>query len=158
MRNIILTIVILTLFIPVKFTIASESLYPSGYNLSSQYDLSDSAITTADTLLITRTVQNNESFAISGLYFSENLPPEFSLIGYSIKLDGNDIAYQFAEYISLSVVDGFAAYEWVVDDPDGSPQNVVYPGQTLIFELRLVCANIGEYQLPFHAAVFSGGS
>jgi len=151
-------IVMLMLLIPVKFTIAAETLYPSGYNLSSQYDLSDSAITIADTLSITRTVRNNESFAVSGLYFSENLPPEFSLIDYSIRLNGNNIADQFAENIRPSVVDGFTTYEWVVDDPDGSPQNVINPGHSVVFELRLICGNIGIYQFPFHATAFSGGS
>jgi hypothetical protein len=158
MRNIILIIVLLTLFIPVNFTMASETLYPSGYNLASQYGLSSSNITTADTLLITRTVQNNESFAVSGLYFSENLPPEFSLIGYSIRLNGNNIANQFTANITPLIVNGYTTYEWVVDDPDGNPQNVINPGQTLVFELRLVCASIGEYQLPFHTAAFSGGN
>lgn len=137
---------------------ATETLYPSGYNLSSQYDLSDYAFTIADTLLITRTVRNNESFPISGLYFSENLPPEFSLIDYSIRLDGNDIAIQFMENMAPAVVDGYTTYEWVVDNPGGSPQNVINPGQSIVFELRLICANIGTYQFPFHATAFSGGS
>ncbi len=158
MRNIILIIILLTLFIPVNFTLASEILYPSGYNLGSQYAISSYDITTADTLLITRTVQNNESFALSGLYFSENLPSEFSLIGYSIRLNSNDIANQFTANITPLVFNGYTTYEWVVDDPDGYPQNIINPGQTLVFELRLVCAGIGDYQLPFHAAAFWGGS
>jgi len=148
----------LTMLIPVNFTFAAETLYPSGYNIISQYYLSDYAITITDTLIITRTVQNNESFALSGLYFSDNLPPEYSLVGYSIRLNGNNISNQFAANIAPSIVAGFATYEWVVDDPDGNPENIINPGQSLVFELRLHCGNIGEYQLPFHTTAFLGGS
>ena len=72
---------------------ADESLYPSGFNITAQYTSSAGKLAITDTLVITRTIANNESFDIHDLYFSENIPPEFEAVAYSAKIDNIDIEY-----------------------------------------------------------------
>jgi hypothetical protein len=115
-------------------------------------------LTTGDTLIITRTIQNNESFTLEGLYFSDNIPSEFTLSDHSINLNDNDITILFNDNIAPSIIDGYNTCDWVVDDPDGNPQNRVNPGDILVFELKLTCGIVGDYQLPFHATAFTGGN
>ena len=150
---------ILTIFIFSGAAIlASESLLPTGYNLLSGYDLNTSEITPGDTLVITRTLDNNESFALSGLYFSENIPSQFSIVSYSIKLNGVDIPVQYSSNLSPSIINGYNYCEWLVDSPNGYPTNNIYAGQTLIFELKLTCQTPGNYSLPFHSSSFYGNN
>jgi hypothetical protein len=158
MSKITLIIITLTLILPVNIAFTAETLYPSGYNITSQFELSGTDISTGDTLVVTRTIINNESFALDGLYFSDNLPSEFTLTEYAIKLNGNNITTTYTANISPPIVPGYNTCEWVVDDPDGDPQNLVYPGDILTFEMKLVCFTAGDYQLPFHAAAFVGGN
>ncbi|MCP4584110.1 MAG: hypothetical protein GY839_21055, partial [candidate division Zixibacteria bacterium] len=146
MSKITIIIVVLSLIMPVNLAFSAETLYPSGYNIVSQCQLSGSDISTGDTLVITRTVQNNESFALDGLYFSENIPSEFTLTEFVIKVNSNDITPLFSNNISPSIVIGYNTCDWVIDDPDGDPQNLIDPGNILVFELKLTSSVVGAYQ------------
>ncbi len=131
-------------------------MYPGGYNIDCQYDLSASSLPANDTLVLIRTISNNESFGLTGLYFSENLPTEFEIIEHSVKINGSDISDQFTGNISPSVVNGYNTCEWLIDSPSGNPVNVIYTGQELTFEFKVICNTPGDYQLPFHTSSFYG--
>ena len=134
---------------------AAETIYPSGYNLICEYQLSDQSLSTEDTLIITRTFVNNESFTVGGLYFSENMPAEFDLVDYSITRNGSDLTCEFDD-TKGPVVAGNRSYYWVVDDPDGSVQNAINPGDIIVLTARVRCTTPDDYTLPIHTAAFYG--
>ncbi|MEW5924134.1 MAG: hypothetical protein AB1746_09115 [Candidatus Zixiibacteriota bacterium] len=139
---------------------AAETLYPGGYNISSGYAVSAYNITTSDTLVITRTVRNNESFSITGLYFSENIPPQLQVAAHAIAINGAGINYQYQANLTDSIVGGYDSYYWVVDDPESpaTVQNTLSPGDSLSFRLKLTAMLAGQYQLPLHTTVFYGNN
>lgn len=152
----IFSIILLILIIPIT-SLNAESIYPSGNNVSCQYLLSSQSITTTDTLIITRTLTNNSSFSLSGLYFSDNFPGNFSLIDYSIKLNGVDISYQFEDSVE-SIFSGNNYYYWIIDNPDGSIEKSINQGDSLTFTMKLICNQIGSYVFPLHTSTFYGNS
>ncbi|UCD93449.1 MAG: hypothetical protein JSU69_06655 [Candidatus Zixiibacteriota bacterium] len=138
---------------------AEETIYPAGHNFVCQYDVSDTIITAFDTVLITRSLANNDTFSIAGLYFSENIPPHFTIVSYSIRENGEEIEHLFQDENDHSVVDGCTTYYWVVDEPGAlaTVENDVNPGEHVDLELKLVCNSAGVYILPLHTTVFYGG-
>lgn len=135
-----------------------DVIFPSGYSVVSYYEVSDFALSTQDTLTISRSLANNESFPLIGLYFSENLPPEFEILSYLITLNGSNISQSFQEFSPEPIIPGFRAYYWVFHDPfaSDSVQNEIDPGDSVALELRLICSTSGEYLFPFHTTVFYG--
>ncbi len=136
----------------------AETLYPSGYNIACDYSLNSQSLETGDTLVITRTIANDEYFELTGLYLSDNLPSEFSIVSHSVRINNDDISDQFQSNISPSVVDGYNTCEWLVDDPEGDPNYFINTLQSLTLELKVTCETPGEYQLPFHACSFYGNN
>jgi hypothetical protein len=139
---------------------AEETLYPAGYNISSEYICSDFSVGPADTLVITRKLINSESFHLTGLYFSETLPLQFVIIAHSILLNGNALEYSFPPPLTDSVIRGYDTYYWIIDDPDssGGIQNELAPGDSLVFELILSSVITGNYEFPLHTSVFYGNN
>ena len=133
-------------------------MYPAGFDIQTQYALSDLSVATSETLTVTRTIVNNESFQITGLYFSENLPEELKVISYSIAVNGADVSYIYYNALSSSILDDFETYRWIVDEPGGTgqPQNALAPGDSLVFQLNLASAVAGQFALPFHTTTFFG--
>lgn len=148
-------IILLMLILPV--TPAAETLYPSGANIILQYNLSAQSINVGDTLTISRVLVNNESYPISGLYFSENIPSEFGLVDQSVTVNGGDINYEFDGSLG-SMFPGNRCYYWIVDDPDGSIQNYINPGDSVVVTIRLTCSEAGNYLLPLHTGSFLGNT
>ena len=152
-------IIVSTVLLLIFQAAAGESLYPSGYNLSSQYSVNSNTIEVGDTLVIIRTVKNNDAFGISGLYFSENLPPQFNPAEETIKINGSDIVFKRYGPLRDLIRPLYDNYTWVIDDPDGgSVNNVLNPGDSIEFELKLICDSSGEYILPLHTSVFYGNN
>ena len=139
---------------------AAETVYPGGYDIASGYDVSAYNITTSDTLVITRTILNNESFSVTGLYFSENIPPQFQVAAHAIAINGAGIDYQYQAGLADSIIGGYDSYYWVVDDPESpaAVQNTLSPGDSLSFRLKLTATSAGQYQLPLHTTVFYGNN
>ena len=153
MRQILLTILLLcALSLPLA---AAETLYPSGYNLISDYNLSTQTIGPGDTLVITRTIINNESFPLTGLYFSENVPAEFELVDHAIARNGDAVACQFSSIDNL-VQAGKVNLNWLVDDPAGSVNNTLAAGDELVLTAHFTCASEGSYSFSMHSSVFYG--
>lgn len=139
---------------------SEESLYPTGYNISCQYELSDSTVAVSDTFTVTREIVNDETFPLRGLYFSENLPSEFEVVYHSVKVNGADIRYSFSGPFENPIFDTYESYYWIIDDPDSSAGilNSISPGDTVVLEIRITCSIIGEYFLHGRTAVFHGGT
>lgn len=152
----IIAIILLLLICISGALLAEEVLYPSSYNIMSYYSLSALSFSPNDTLTITRTITNNEAFNLSGIYFLENLPLQFNMVAYTIKLNGVNISHFYDNNVTPSIISGYRTLEWVVDDPDGNSHNIINPGGKLVLELKIVCTQTGQYQLPFHTAAFIG--
>jgi len=152
-------IVSIMLLIPVLplYAFPAETLYPAGYNLLSQYELSSQSLSPGDTLIITRSVINNELFPISGLYFSENFPAEFNLVEYSVTKNGSEITHLFDSTISSTFADN-DCYYWIIDDPEGSVHNIINPGDNIVLIIKLTCSLTGIYSFPMHTGAFYGNS
>ena len=135
----------------------AESFYPSGYSIVSLYEVNSQSLYTNDTLIITRTIVNNESFPVSGLYFSDNFPPHFNLIDYSLANNHNILDHTFDETVN-SLFTGYNCFYWIIDDPSGSVQNIINPGDSLVLSLRLVCSLADNYMFPLHTSTFYGNS
>lgn len=156
MKAVVIIRVLLILAVSSMFLSAQEVVYPSGYDITSQYLLYDGSVDIDDTLIIHRTIVNSELFTLTGLYFSENLPPEFEVADQSIEINGSSVDYLFSGPIYNLEIQEFDTYVWLVDSPleqDGI-DNEVLPGDTVVFRLGIISSNIGMYTLPFHATVF----
>ena len=129
--------------------------YPSGYNFDNQYLINSRTVSTTDTIVITQTFSNNESFTVNGFYFSENIPANFILHSQTLTLNGNSFSYSFDNSQISEFVDN-NCYYWVIDDPSGVVQNSINPGDAILLEIKLTCDIAGNYVLPMHTNSFYG--
>ena len=135
-----------------------ETVYPEGYNITSDYQLSDSLLSVSDTLIISRTIVNNESFDLTGFYFSDNFPPAASIIDYNLQLEGVLVTPAFTGGHVNVIVSGCDAYWWQIDEPQ-NPDGVHYtvaPGETVTLTVRLLFDSVGTYSFPLHTTAFRG--
>lgn len=154
-RSAVLALMILA--ISVK---ADDSVYPAGSSITSRYTLSDTVVDYPEMVTISRTIVNNESFPLTGLYLSDNLPPGLSAIGYSIQINGSSTGSAFFDANPNEIINGCNSYYWVVDDPANASgiHDTLYPGDSLVCQLSIAPDSAGLYQLPLHTAVFYGNS
>ncbi len=148
---------IIVIIILVPFMGFAEILFPTGYNFLNQYNINTQSISSDDTLIITRTIVNNESFSLTGLFFSEHIPEEFNLIDHSVTKNGNSISYIFDNTIFPSYPDNNCFY-WIVDDPNGEILNSINPGDNLTLITKYTCSVNGNYTFPLHSSSFYGNS
>jgi hypothetical protein len=143
-----------------RFALAQEIIYPSGYSISSSYELSSTDFSIRDTLLVTWTVANNEGFDLTNMYLAENLPIEFTILTYSVQISGSPVSHFFSGPISGEVAPSFNAYRWAIDLPaqGDSLNRPLSPGETLILRYAAVCSTDGEYFLPFHTLCCYGNN
>lgn len=137
---------------------SQETIYPGGTNISINYLTSETNIRFGDTLILTRTITNNESYSLSNLYLSENLPPELNLDSFSLKISGADIPTNYIGPLEDEVEPGYFTSYWMIDDP--SPEDtlnrLLAPGETLTLEYFITCSAVGVYLLPFHTTCYYG--
>jgi hypothetical protein len=157
-RNVCFAFAVLVIVFYPGFLYPQEVLYPAGYEIISTYQLSETNISLLDTLIIQRTIVNNEAFPLDGLYFSDNLPPAFCLISYFGTVNGDSVSIQFSGGLEGFVMADCIFYEWVLDKPDstGGINNKINPGDTAVLEVRLISDSIGSFVFPLHAAPFYG--
>jgi len=159
MDKICVVILILALIPGVSANIsANDTVYPSAYDIHGSYLLSSDRVAVSDTFRITRSIKNDESFGLSGFYFSENLPPEFEIVEQNLRVNGLDSGFMFIGPISSHIVEGSSAYYWVIDSRGNlaGADYSIYPGDSISLELKITCDDIGRYTLPNHAAAFYG--
>lgn len=137
---------------------AQETLFPNGYNITVDYDISSTAITVDDTLLILRTVRNNESFALSDLYVAENLPFEFEIIYSAMQVDSLPVVYYYSGPLPNQIRPDCNSYRWLLDHPPPADSVIrsLQPGEILNVGYAVVCSQPGTYTLPFHTVCCRG--
>jgi len=139
-------------FIILEYSEAQETVYPAGHNIVATYELSSTDLEIVDTLLVTRTITNNESFGLANLYLAENLPFEFGILSYSLEIDGAPIPHAYLGPFGGEIFSSCNSYRWVIDDPSPSDttNRVLMPGELLVLEYAIACTTVGNYVLPFH--------
>ncbi|HDL03950.1 MAG: hypothetical protein DRP46_05005 [Candidatus Zixiibacteriota bacterium] len=136
----------------------ADDIYPPGTNIICRYSTDRTEYTSGDTMLIIRSLVNNESFSLTGLYMSDNLPPEFTLISCNLRINGVDIDHHFTGISQGLVIGFYDTYYWVVDSPDDSlgAFNLIDPGDSLSLEILVMLPDSGLYLLPLRTTVFYG--
>lgn len=131
---------------------AQETIHPAGYNINSSYAFSVTQVYTGDTLTINWSVVNDEDFGISDLYLTENLPSDFTLISYSLSIDGSAISHYSWGPLPGEIYVDYDAYRWAIDIPDSgdSLNRVLAPAESLSLTIEVSCSETGEYIFPFH--------
>ncbi len=139
--------------------IAQESLYPPGANINITYNISSTSFEINDTISVTRSITNNETYSLSNLYITENLPPEFQLIQQSLKINGIDVSFNRDGPTLGGELTGYNLYQWIIDYPGSTspPNRLLAPGERLDLEYVIVVGSPGNYTLPFHTVCFYGG-
>ncbi len=137
-----------------------ETIHPNGPNLDSRYTISDTTIALGDTLTIVRTLTNNESYPLTGVYLTDNLPNVFSIIDQTVTVDGSPVAYIADGPSANPVLPGFYDYRWTIDSPESteSLSRPLDPGEVLEVRYRAVSNDIGYFPLPLHATVMYGNA
>ncbi len=132
--------------------LAQETVFPAGHNIDAAYSLSAFDLSVDDTLLITRSIANHESFSLPNLYMADNLPPQFSIISYSLEIDGVPASHSYTGSLGGEVIPSCDSYRWIIDEPSPSDTSnrPLLPNETLTLEYAVVCAVIGSYTLPYH--------
>ncbi len=135
---------------------ADDYLHPSGNDVVSTYSISDSVATFGDTIIITRTMTNNEFFMISGLTLSDHIHSDFQIINLTVKIDGTPVDFIFSGAQANLIYQDYNTYHWTLDSPvDGEPvNNLLRPGETLTIQYKAVSTDIGNYAFPLHTSSF----
>jgi len=133
---------------------SAETVYPAGSAIDADYQLSGTTLSTGDTLVIFRSVANGESFALTGLYLSEHLPPQMTVVGESVTINGAPAAAVDSVLPPGTLLSGYSSYYWLVDTPSGGVD--LNPGDSLSLEIRVVCPVEGSYNLPLHTTTWYG--
>ena len=135
---------------------ADDYLHPSGYNIVSSYSINDSVTTFGDTIIITRTITNNEYFNLSGLFLSDHIPSIFQIIDQTVEIDESPVDFIFSGAQNDLIYPGYSTYHWTLDSPiDGElVNNLLHSGENLTIRYWAVSTDIGNYTFPLHSACF----
>ncbi len=150
--------VIVLLFILALSSQAADSVYPATSLVTVEYLWSSQTPAAGESVDIIRILKNNESFPLTGLYFSENLPPEISIDSYIVTVNDSAVNSDYTGPLPDDIENGFDCYRWLIDSPDPiSPYQVTLnPGDSIILTTTVSCSTEGSYQLPFHTVSFYG--
>ena len=149
---------VVALFILALTSQAADSVYPATSQVTVEYLWSNPSPAAGQPVDIVRVLKNNESFPLTGIYFSENLPPEISVDSHDVTLNGNPVNSDYSGPIPDEIESSFNCYRWLIDSPDSlSPYQVTLnPGDSIILTSSVTCFTEGSYQLPFHTVSFYG--
>ena len=136
----------------IKPSQAQETIWPSGYNITASYVLSQSQFSVDDTLIVTRIIVNNEDFDLANSYIEENLPASFSILTSTLTIDSSPVDYFYCGATISEVVPGYNTYRWAIDLPasDTNYNRKLYSGETLALEYSVICREPDDYELIFH--------
>ena len=140
---------------------AQETVYPAGTNVTVKYGLNRTALTTADTLIVTRTLVNKTSYPITGLYFSDDFASQYRVVSQVVTVNGVSVAATLTGPDYGQVTSGFSNYRWVIDSPipGENRHRTIAAGDSVSLVVKIVCSIAGTYSLPLHATVcFGNGS
>lgn len=156
MRYIFAPIIICALALTAPPTHTQEPGFPTGYNVTSTYTLSDTVLSSADTLTALRTLTNDESFPLTDLYFSETLPPELAIIEASATINGAPVPVIQHGPLASDIVAGYNTWRWILDSPDHAVSRSISPGEQVQLTYRIAASDIGRFSLPLHTVVAYG--
>jgi hypothetical protein len=158
LKKLVTIVYLLVFFVACNEAYCDEPIYPAGYNILCQRSVSQSVFSTLDTLVVTGSIVNNESFSLSGLYFSENLPDDFMIAAQAVAINGYQAEYEFSGPLGDYIFPGWNTYYWILGDPsNGGAYNVeVKPGEDAVFTIKLICSQPGQYSFPLHTVSFYG--
>jgi hypothetical protein len=140
---------------PVGGLATADDIYPSIGSVNCLYNVSTNQLLIGDTLYISRGMVNKGSWPIEGLYLSDNFPEPFEIIEYSIAVNGQPLTPLREESIPDLIFPGHVNYCWTIDTlGDGDISGYLHPGDSLSLEIKLICHEIGQYQLPLRTSVF----
>jgi len=138
---------------------ASDDVSPVDREVTVTYDIIDPGSPAPDTMRIVRTLVNREAYGLTGLYFSDNLPPAFNVLSRSVRVNGAAVPAAVEGPLPDSVVGGYRAWYCVIDDPSGTITRTIQPGDSVRYEAVVVGTTPGVFQLPLHtAACFGNGA
>ncbi len=139
---------------------AQENVFPDTINIDPAYSISSGDFSVNDTVFISRTLINNESFNLENLFLSENLPSEFTLISSTANINGLPVSRYYSGPQLDHIFTGYNTYRWAIDLPvhDDTLNNILMPGDTLIIQYAFVCSTEGVYLLPFHTLCCYGNN
>lgn len=152
------TLAVIGAFCLITLSAHGEPVYPGGHNIASDYQLNDTLLALSDTLIISRMITNNDSYALTGLYISDNFPPAATIIDYDLQVGSIQVTPAFTDKQPNAVLPGYDSYWWQIDDlqnPSGV-HDTVDPGETVYLTVRLSFDSVGSYSFPLHTVVFMG--
>ncbi len=138
----------------------NDTVYPATVSINATYTLNDTAMTIDDTLIITRTVTNNESSALTSFYLYENLPNEFSIISHSVTINNIPVNYDYPTPTTSTSYTNQTEYYWVLDYPgtNGTYDLFIQPNDVVVVEYKVTCSTVGTYDLPLHTLTAHNGT
>jgi len=155
----ILVIGLMTEFLLIAHPLlGQETLYPPNNSIRSRYLLSADTLGHTATLTISRTIVNHTSFGLSGLYFSDNLPPVFVIVDQRVTVNGIAIGFSVVGPIHDQEANGCDTYFWIIDSRGEIPGigRTLASQDSIRLEIDVRCDELGRFLLPAHAAVFYG--
>ena len=135
--------------------IAPLTMHPAAVPFSSGFRLPPLPFEVTDTLVLEAWVVNRGTVPATGLYFTVHLPAGLSMIGAPAELGKNPV---FGERLTAGLVDSCRPAHVVFDDPAGSPDLALAPGDSLHVRMYLRAAQAGAYAIPVIAAGFMAGA
>lgn len=138
--------------------VGQDTTYPIGHSIDSRYWVSDTLVALGDTITIERRLRNNETFSLSGVYLTENLPGVFDIVEQTVTIDGTPVAALTEGPEPGGVINGYDTYRWTIDSPDPSEgiSRSLEPGEELLVRYRVVSSDIGNFGLPLHLTAMYG--
>jgi len=152
----LLAVLLAVLPVATGSVLADDIVYPTSAPITVRHALSNTSLRGGDTLIISRTIVNHGNQPLTGLYFSQTLPPEFYLVGAAVTLNGAATPHSFTNDPVDPVAAGYETYQWVIDDPAAGASNPWYvkPEDSLELTIMTVCDVSGQFILPDRASVF----
>ena len=157
MRILTLTFFLIAGLAAVSDLAIADDIFPPDNNITCAYTLNGTVFQIGDTLIVRRALKNNEVFSLSGLYFSDNIPPKFNVASYTLKHNDDDITHFYSGASQDSVIGFYDTYYWVIDDPNlPAITNIIQPGDSIVMEMKITFTQGGSFSLPMHTTVFYG--
>jgi hypothetical protein len=137
---------------------ASAAIFPAGTAISYARQYPTAYIPVGIPASVHVEFVNNESGALSGLYYSEQFPDWLSVQAGQVRLNGQPTAFSY-EYGDI-VITGRRSHRWVIDNPDApGGRAVLGPGDriTIDFTIRATLVSVFQANADGWFAMLSEG-
>lgn len=157
-KHLSIVILLASMLIAVTSARSQETVYPAGANITVRYSLNRTSMSTADTLVVTRTFVNKTTYAVTGLYFSDNFGSQYRVVTQTVTVNGGVVGVTTSGPDYGQVTPGFNNFRWIIDSPIAGENRhrTVAAGDSVSLVVKIVCSTAGTYTLPLHATVGYG--